>query len=329
VSESPPNRSIPRPAQKRDSRPRPRSWKSLNELQSPTTVKSWRRLLSKPSLSAARGCRRPAQQIQTLPAPVDLPTSTLKRHHRLWRSQDSRRGQFSRRSRPDALHPGPQRRRQIRLPAHPAGLPQARFRLRPRRRQDIGRAWMSVVCRKSASTSPWSSRTARSSIRSRSGKYRLSPARKGRPAEDQIQQLVTAPRPGRSQRNREMLPSSLSTGQKRCIAIARALAAQPEAILYDEPTTMVDPIMGAHRRSHPAAQAPVGHYQHRCHPRHAFRHASCRPGSISRIRDGALLRNPFANSWNAPIRTSSSFFALDAYTCPQFFRGLRNKYGNI
>jgi phospholipid/cholesterol/gamma-HCH transport system ATP-binding protein len=27
------------------------------------------------------------------------------------------------------------------------------------------------------------------------------------------------------------------------VAIARALAAQPECVLYDEPTTMVDPIM--------------------------------------------------------------------------------------
>src|SRR5438270_1107805 len=42
---------------------------------------------------------------------------------------------------------------------------------------------------------------------------------------------------------RDMLPSDLSTGMKRSVAIARALAAQPEAILYDEPTTMVDPIM--------------------------------------------------------------------------------------
>ncbi|WP_367182462.1 ABC transporter ATP-binding protein [Edaphobacter sp.] len=41
-----------------------------------------------------------------------------------------------------------------------------------------------------------------------------------------------------------LLPSDLSTGMKRSIAIARALAAQPEAILYDEPTTMVDPLMG-------------------------------------------------------------------------------------
>jgi phospholipid/cholesterol/gamma-HCH transport system ATP-binding protein len=43
--------------------------------------------------------------------------------------------------------------------------------------------------------------------------------------------------------HRDQLPSDLSTGMKRSVAIARALAAQPEAILYDEPTTMVDPLM--------------------------------------------------------------------------------------
>jgi phospholipid/cholesterol/gamma-HCH transport system ATP-binding protein len=42
---------------------------------------------------------------------------------------------------------------------------------------------------------------------------------------------------------RDLLPSDLSTGMKRSVAIARALAAEPEAILYDEPTTMVDPLM--------------------------------------------------------------------------------------
>jgi len=38
-------------------------------------------------------------------------------------------------------------------------------------------------------------------------------------------------------------PADLSTGHRRAVAIARALAAQPECILYDEPTTMVDPLM--------------------------------------------------------------------------------------
>ncbi|MEQ1886129.1 MAG: ATP-binding cassette domain-containing protein [Bryobacteraceae bacterium] len=41
----------------------------------------------------------------------------------------------------------------------------------------------------------------------------------------------------------DLYPNDLSTGQRRAVAIARALAFQPECILYDEPTTMVDPIM--------------------------------------------------------------------------------------
>ena len=44
----------------------------------------------------------------------------------------------------------------------------------------------------------------------------------------------------------DVYPTDLSTGHKRAVAIARALAAQPECILYDEPTTMVDPIMSDH-----------------------------------------------------------------------------------
>jgi phospholipid/cholesterol/gamma-HCH transport system ATP-binding protein len=67
---------------------------------------------------------------------------------------------------------------------------------------------------------------------------------RGGQEEDQVQQIV----------NRllglvgaedaaEALPASLSTGRKRAVAIARALASQPEVVLYDEPTTMVDPII--------------------------------------------------------------------------------------
>src|SRR5450755_4271631 len=44
----------------------------------------------------------------------------------------------------------------------------------------------------------------------------------------------------------DVFPTDLSTGHRRAVAIARALAAQPECILYDEPTTMVDPIMSDH-----------------------------------------------------------------------------------
>ncbi len=68
---------------------------------------------------------------------------------------------------------------------------------------------------------------------------------KGELSEDQIFQVVdgllemVGVKPMRDE-----LPSDLSTGMKRSVAIARALAAQPECVLYDEPTTMVDPLMG-------------------------------------------------------------------------------------
>ncbi len=42
---------------------------------------------------------------------------------------------------------------------------------------------------------------------------------------------------------RNDLPASLSTGRRRAVAMARALASQPEIVLYDEPTTMVDPLI--------------------------------------------------------------------------------------
>jgi phospholipid/cholesterol/gamma-HCH transport system ATP-binding protein len=46
--------------------------------------------------------------------------------------------------------------------------------------------------------------------------------------------------------SRDVYPAELPTGFRRAVAIARALAAEPQCILYDEPTTMVDPIMSDH-----------------------------------------------------------------------------------
>ncbi len=43
----------------------------------------------------------------------------------------------------------------------------------------------------------------------------------------------------------ERMPADLSGGQKKRVALARAIALRPEVVLYDEPTTGLDPIRGA------------------------------------------------------------------------------------
>ena len=42
----------------------------------------------------------------------------------------------------------------------------------------------------------------------------------------------------------DLMPSELSGGMRKRVGLARAIAMNPEIVLYDEPTTGIDPIMG-------------------------------------------------------------------------------------
>ncbi len=65
-----------------------------------------------------------------------------------------------------------------------------------------------------------------------------------RSSEDEIEPVVTTLlRLVNAEGLANRYPSEISTGSKRIVAIARALASKPEGILYDEPTTNADPLM--------------------------------------------------------------------------------------
>ncbi len=115
----------------------------------------------------------------------------------------------------------------------------------------------------------------------------------------------------------DLLPASLSTGRRRAVAIARALAAQPDVVLYDEPTTMVDPII---------ARRLGGIIQRLKHQlgftsivvTHDMRFAERLADLVLFLHmGGARFFGPLQEFMNSPDPDIQQFLSLDAYQIPQ------------
>ena len=89
----------------------------------------------------------------------------------------------------------------------------------------------------------------------------------------------------------------LSGGQQQRLCIARALATEPEVLLFDEPTSALDPIATASIEDLIAELKAQAHHRHR-HPQHAAGGPRLRlhglhvPGRADRIRRHASRSSP-------------------------------------
>jgi len=113
------------------------------------------------------------------------------------------------------------------------------------------------------------------------------------------------------------LPASLSTGRRRAVAMARALASQPEVVLYDEPTTMVDPII-AHRLGAIIQRLKRQLGFTSIVVTHDMRFAERLADTVLFLHQGrAAFFGPLARFLQAPEPHIQQFLELDAYKLPK------------
>jgi phospholipid/cholesterol/gamma-HCH transport system ATP-binding protein len=114
----------------------------------------------------------------------------------------------------------------------------------------------------------------------------------------------------------EALPADLSTGRKRAVAIARALAAQPDVVLYDEPTTMVDPLI-ARRLGNLIQRLKVQLGYTSIVVTHDMRFAERLADTVLFLHQGkALYFGPLDGFLASDDPNIQQFLSLDAYVLP-------------
>jgi len=114
----------------------------------------------------------------------------------------------------------------------------------------------------------------------------------------------------------DALPASLSTGRRRAVAIARALAARPEVVLYDEPTTMVDPII-ARRMGVLIQRLKEQRGLTSIVVTHDMRFAEELADKVLFLHQGeALFYGSLKKFMASPLQPIQQFLQLDAYKIP-------------
>jgi phospholipid/cholesterol/gamma-HCH transport system ATP-binding protein len=141
---------------------------------------------------------------------------------------------------------------------------------------------------------------------------------RGELEEEQVQQIVDRLiRMVGAEDVENALPASLSTGRRRAVAMARALASQPDVVLYDEPTTMVDPIIA--RRLGTIIQRlkrQMGFTS--IVVTHDMRFAERLADTVLFLHQGrATYFGPLQGFLSSPDENIQQFLTLDAYELPK------------
>jgi phospholipid/cholesterol/gamma-HCH transport system ATP-binding protein len=116
----------------------------------------------------------------------------------------------------------------------------------------------------------------------------------------------------------DMLPEDLSGGMKKRVAIARAIASEPEIILYDEPTTGLDPV-NAKLVNELVLRLKNERKVTSIVVTHILRDAFSVADSMAMIREGKIVfdgppselvasKDPFVQNFIADVREESGLF---------------------